>query len=247
MLKKILWLIAGFVGLKLVNEIGYILINVPGEGVVLWKAILPALTGSLLLGFCLVKGNLFYDYSKFGTKKVKQIYKIISVSFGISICFMAAYYFITPLKPSNISNFKIGSSVSSYEECMSDGKVGRTTIELGLLKNFCENKFPDLKKLFNKLDASLVCRALDTSGVVLNIVIKEDLVSIDSLKEISFAKNSHDKNTLTFRGTGKDKDTLEPVTFLGEINPKNGSLQIRVVYDNNKKDPVIYNFSCYEK
>jgi len=93
MIKKILWLIAGIVGLKIVNEIGYILINVSGEGVILWKAILPALTGSLLLGFCLVKGNLFYDYSKFGTKKVKQIYKIISVSFGISMVFMVSYYF----------------------------------------------------------------------------------------------------------------------------------------------------------
>lgn len=61
MLKKILWLTAGIVGLKIVNEIGYILINVSGEGVILWKAILPALTGSLLFGFCLLKGDVFLN------------------------------------------------------------------------------------------------------------------------------------------------------------------------------------------
>ena len=37
MLKKISWLIAGLISLKIVNEIGYILINVSGEGVVFWK------------------------------------------------------------------------------------------------------------------------------------------------------------------------------------------------------------------
>ena len=111
MIKKFLWLIAGFVGLKLVNEIGYILINVPGEGVIFCKALMPALAGSLLLGLCLVKGDVFFEYSKkLGTNKLNQTYKILLVSLGISIFFMVAYYFansenkISKLESPNISS-----------------------------------------------------------------------------------------------------------------------------------------------
>jgi hypothetical protein len=94
MLRKISWLIAGLISLKIVNEIGYILINVSGEGVVFWKTFLPALAGCLLLGFCLLKGDVFFEYSKkLGTKKLNQIYKILIASFGISIVFMVSYYF----------------------------------------------------------------------------------------------------------------------------------------------------------
>ena len=94
MLKKISWFIAGFISLKIVNEIGYFLINTSGGGVSIWKAFLPALTGSLVLGFCLLKGDVFFEYSKkLGTKKLNQIYKILIVSFGISMVFMVTYYF----------------------------------------------------------------------------------------------------------------------------------------------------------
>ena len=122
MLKKILWLIAGIVGLKLVNEIGYILINVPGEGIVVWKAFLPALTGSLLLGFCLVKGDLFFEYSKkLGIKKLNQTYKILIVSFGISMLFMAAYFFLatsqSPITSNKLNSLK---STTTSEACSNE-------------------------------------------------------------------------------------------------------------------------------
>ena len=116
MIKKFLWLIAGFVGLKLVNEIGYILINVSGEGVVVWKAFLPALTGSLLLGFCLVKGDVFFEYSKkLGIKKLNQTYKILIVSFGISMVFMVTYYFANSEK--QISKSASANNITS-EVCI---------------------------------------------------------------------------------------------------------------------------------
>lgn len=92
MLKKLSWLIAGVFSLKIANEIGYFLL--PGEGVEVWKAILPAFAGCLVLAFCLLKGDLFFDYSKkLGTKKLNQIYKALIVSFGLSMVFMVTYYF----------------------------------------------------------------------------------------------------------------------------------------------------------
>ena len=91
-MKKILWLIAGATGLKIVNEIGYFLL--PREGVVFWKAFLPAFTGCLVLAFCLVKGDIFFEYSKnLGTKKLNQTYKVLIASFAISMVFMVTYYF----------------------------------------------------------------------------------------------------------------------------------------------------------
>jgi hypothetical protein len=94
MLKKISWLIVGLISLKIVNEIGYILINTSEGGVSIWKAFLPAFTGCLVLAFCFVKGDIFFEYSKrLETKKLNQIYKTLIVSFGISVVFMITYYF----------------------------------------------------------------------------------------------------------------------------------------------------------
>jgi hypothetical protein len=119
MFKKILWLMAGVLGLQVINEIGYILINVSGEGIVLWKAYLPALTGCLLLGFCLLKGDVFFEYSKkLGTKKFNRIYKVLIVSFGISMLFMVAYFFLaTSQSPITLNKLKPLKSASSSEAC----------------------------------------------------------------------------------------------------------------------------------
>jgi hypothetical protein len=122
MLKKISWLIAGLISLKIVNEIGYILINVSGEGVVVWKAFLPALTGCLLLGFCLLKGDVFFEYSKkLGTKKLNRIYKVLITSFCISMLFMVAYFFLaTSQSPITLNKLNPLKSALSSEACSNE-------------------------------------------------------------------------------------------------------------------------------
>ena len=46
---------------------------------------------------------------------------------------------------------------NNYEECMSDGKVGRTNDELHLLMNKCHLAFPKLPKLHAMQNAKILC------------------------------------------------------------------------------------------
>lgn len=45
----------------------------------------------------------------------------------------------------------------NYDECMSDGKFGRSNNELGLLESKCRSKFPVLPKLYSMKNSSIVC------------------------------------------------------------------------------------------
>ena len=132
MLKKILWLVIGGIGAKFFNDLCYSLLNTPGEGVVVWKAFFGAIPATLFLVFCAIKGNIFYDYQgKLGTK-LKQTYKFLIVSFGISFFFMVAYYFAnsTSSSPKNFGSTKSVSYLScpSYDDassCSGSCKVSR--------------------------------------------------------------------------------------------------------------------------
>ena len=50
---------------------------------------------------------------------------------------------------------------NNYEECMSDGKVGRTNDELHLLMNKCQLAFPKLPKLHAMQNAKILCVGTD--------------------------------------------------------------------------------------
>lgn len=53
---------------------------------------------------------------------------------------------------------------STFEECMSDGKVGRTNAELNLLKAKCRKEFPVLPKLYALKNARISCSATGGEG-----------------------------------------------------------------------------------
>jgi hypothetical protein len=46
---------------------------------------------------------------------------------------------------------------SNYEECVADGKTGRSNRELALLASKCRKQFPILKKLYEMKDSTIVC------------------------------------------------------------------------------------------
>lgn len=134
---------------------------------------------------------------------------------------------------------------SSYEECVNDGKVGRTNFEMRALINKCRKDFPMLPKLAKKKEANLVCR--DTDGKTVNYVeVKSNTVKMSELKNILLNKTSHNKDELTFKGNATDKDTSEDVTMYGIIYLTSGSGNIKVEYKNKSKADVEYFFSCYE-
>jgi hypothetical protein len=83
--------------------------------------------------------NFFQTLSQSITSK---FLKISLISIG---CILIAWFLITSL-PSG-----------TYEDCILDGKTGRTNAELNLLKNTCRGKFPILSKLSNGKSASIYC------------------------------------------------------------------------------------------
>ena len=134
---------------------------------------------------------------------------------------------------------------SNYEECMSDGKIGRSPQELGLLKNACLNKFPDLKKTYKGQNANLTCRD-DQDASIHNVSIKSNKVFIDTLdKDFLITLRSNDK--LIFQDNIYDKTTNDSATLYGEINPKDGFGVLKIVYKDSKKESLSYLWKCYEK
>lgn len=71
--------------------------------------------------------------------------KFLKISLVIIGCILTAWFLITSL-PSG-----------TYEDCILDGKTGRTNAELTLLKNTCRGKFPILSKLSSGKSSSIYC------------------------------------------------------------------------------------------
>lgn len=134
---------------------------------------------------------------------------------------------------------------SNYEECMSDGKTGRTPQELGLLKNACLTKFPHLKKTYKGQNVNLTCR--DDQDTSIHIVsIKSNKVFIDTLHK-DFLITLRNKDKLIFQDNVQDKITNDSATLYGEINPKDGFGVLKIVYKDSKKESLSYLWKCYEK
>lgn len=119
MIKKTVWLILGIVGFQATNEIGFILMNTSGAGINIWKGYLPSFTGALVLGLCLLKGNVFFEYDKkLEIKKLNTIYKFLFLIFILLVLFMAASFFLTnSQKPSNINKSKFQESAADSKVC----------------------------------------------------------------------------------------------------------------------------------
>ena len=134
---------------------------------------------------------------------------------------------------------------STYEECMNDGKVGRTTSELNLLKNYCQKKFPKLPKLHKLKDANIKCVG-DKSEVV-NFKIKNNLV---------YFNNNH---TNFFKYRTADNIVLEPTHSIESNNKKiifdlfftvntlNGIAYLKPVNTHNQPLPPTYRYTCTEE
>lgn len=134
---------------------------------------------------------------------------------------------------------------NSYEECINDGKVGRTTAEMSALSTKCYNQFPKLQKLSINKDVSLVCRDINEKSIY-KIEVKGDKIKFDQLPNRKFTKTSYDKTSMTFVGDGKDKETNQLVKIYGNISILYGSGNIKVEYIDATKNDYDYYFTCYE-
>lgn len=116
---------------------------------------------------------------------------------------------------------------STFEECMNDGRVGRTNAELRILKNKCEKQFPKLQKLYSLKDANISCEGKDTNGIV-NYRISKNKLSLSHLNS-TFPILVRTKEKLLIKGfflknEKLNKDILATLT----IFPLDGSAFIEV-------------------
>lgn len=133
----------------------------------------------------------------------------------------------------------------NYEECINDGKVGRTAAEMKVLSTKCYNEFPKLYDLSIKKDVNLVCRDIDEKNVY-RFEIRGQAVKIDKIPNKVFIKTSHDKTKMTFMGTGQSKEASKSINLYGNISPLNGSGDIKVQYEDKSLSDYVYKFTCYE-
>ncbi len=134
---------------------------------------------------------------------------------------------------------------SSYEECINDGKVGRSVSEMTALQIKCHSQFPKLHNLSLKKNVNLVCRDSDEKSIY-RFEVKGSKIKLDVAPNIVFLKSSHDKSQITFNGDGHDKDSKQEVKVYGKISPIYANGDIKVEYVDRTKSDIVYNFTCYE-
>lgn len=86
------------------------------------------------------------------------------------------FIFLTLLLVSTSSQANLFGA-STYEECVEDGKVGRTNMEVRNLRDKCRQKFPLLSNLYKNNKANITC--LFENGDELQIAINDKNVVIN--------------------------------------------------------------------
>jgi hypothetical protein len=133
---------------------------------------------------------------------------------------------------------------SSYEECMADGKVGRTNAELQVLRNKCEKQFPKLAKLYGMKDSTILCLSSDNSAQDTYKISKNYLIT-ESGKNLKLDLRTAD--TIILKSLwAEDNVTKKPLPTTLTIKPLNGSATIEIFETKEFINPKIY-YMCTER
>jgi hypothetical protein len=108
---------------------------------------------------------------------------------------------------------------SNYEECMSDGKVGRTNAELRLLTDKCRKEFPALPKLYALKDSRFSC--------VDNVTTTKDEYKV--VKNNMYRVNMHRAKKLLATRTKEKITSIEDVHNTGTGKDMKGLLTINTL------------------
>jgi len=117
----------------------------------------------------------------------------------------------------------------SFEECMSDGKTGRTSAELSIKENECRKRFPKLSALAKRSDKPFQCVLPDNRTVTFRYFHTKKQIRVeDSIHTVLFINDEK----IVFRE--------DSVGFQTTINYLRGSGFIEV------KDSIVAGLSCHE-
>ena len=134
---------------------------------------------------------------------------------------------------------------STYEECMNDGKVGRTSGELGLLNKHCQKKFPKLLKLHKLKDAYLTC--IGEKSEVVHLKIKKNFVYVDDNKKNFFKYRNSERIVLEPTHTIENFNKKITYDLFFTINTLNGSAYLKPLNTHNEPLPPMFIYSCSEE
>jgi hypothetical protein len=129
---------------------------------------------------------------------------------------------------------------SNYEECMNDGKVGRTDIEMQMLHLKCQKQFPKLPKLFKMKDSTILCVSSDNNKKQ-TFKINKDGIRIETGKLYPISVRTNE--TLIVKANWSINEKY-PTTFT--LNILDGVAEL-AVYETGEKYTPKYFYGCTEQ
>jgi hypothetical protein len=133
---------------------------------------------------------------------------------------------------------------SSYEECLADGKIGRTDSEIAVQMKMCRKKFPILPNLSKNEVGQIKCTDTDDKTFI-QFSIRGKKIIQDTGKG-SFSITIKNSQFIRFEDERSEKSSGRKVKMYGEIDLQEGSMQIDVSYLDNKSYPIKYYLNCVE-
>lgn len=133
---------------------------------------------------------------------------------------------------------------SSYEECLADGKIGRTNSEIAIQMKMCRKKFPVLLNLSRNGVGLIKCT--DTNDKTFIQFSLRGKQIIQETGKGSFSITIKNSQFIRFEDERSEKSSGRKVKMYGEIDLQEGSMQIDVSFLDNKSHPVKYHFNCVE-
>ena len=157
----------------------------------------------------------------------------------IRICILIGFFIFS------VSSYAALFGTKTYEECVSDGKVGRTNAEIQLLINSCQIKFPHLKRVNEGSVAHIVCvgKGVDSLELKFN---KSQVLSGEKFKDISPIRLRHN-NTVYFNLNKMIKFKEKFLLTSNELNTLDGRLGMEIRETEQGKVLDKFHLVCYEK
>jgi hypothetical protein len=183
MVTKILWLISGLIGAKILNEVAYYLTN-SGPGNIVLESFLSAAPGTLFLVFCAAKGTLLFGaLKKVPLKTLGRIYKALIILIVLLFITDVTYYFANSTnKKYNLSSEAVANKTviaHNSDPCanqVGDGYFYRFKININNNTVLKEIHYSDSSGDHVTVEAYQNCNIADAKNWICNSPIKKYMV-----------------------------------------------------------------------
>ena len=113
----------------------------------------------------------------------------------------------------------------TYEECVSDGKVGRTNAEVATQMQMCRKKFPVLNKLKARKSGEIKCS--QDKGEVWKIRLKEKTINV--FEGLDFGISAKTSDQVQFEGQTAEQKGYTRVKIFGHLDFNEGNIKMSII------------------